>query len=51
VQLLTIEGLLDGTQRAEHRDYVPNMNFTEAKKEKAARPDLFGADARLAKSE
>ncbi len=33
VQLLTIEGLLDGTQRAEHPDYEPNLNFKKAKSE------------------
>ena len=34
VQLLTIEGLLSGTHRAEHPDYQPNMNFKKAKAEK-----------------
>lgn len=34
VQLLTIEGLLSGSQRAEHPDYVPNVNFKKAAKEK-----------------
>ena len=32
VQLLTIEGLLD-TQRAEHPDYEPDLNFKKAKAE------------------
>ncbi|MEP6822047.1 MAG: DNA methyltransferase [Chthoniobacterales bacterium] len=32
-QVLTIEGLLDGTQRAEHPDYEPNLNFKKAKAE------------------
>jgi hypothetical protein len=27
--LLTIEALLDGTQRAEHPDYEPDLNFKE----------------------
>lgn len=31
VQLLTIEGLLDGTQRTEHPDYEPDLNFKKAK--------------------
>jgi site-specific DNA-methyltransferase (adenine-specific) len=30
VQLLTIDGLLDKTQRAEHPDYEPNINFKKA---------------------
>ena len=34
LQLLTIEGLLDGSQRAEHPDYQPNVNFKKAKREK-----------------
>ena len=29
--LLTINGLLDGTQRAEHPDYEPDLNFKKAK--------------------
>ena len=33
VQLLTIEGLLAGTQRAQHPDYLPDMNFKKAGKE------------------
>ncbi len=33
VQLLTIEGLLNGTQRAEHPDYEQGMNFKQAKGE------------------
>ncbi|MBA3386972.1 MAG: site-specific DNA-methyltransferase [Chthoniobacterales bacterium] len=33
VQLLTIEGLLNNTQRAEHPDYEPNLNFKKAKHE------------------
>lgn len=36
VQLLTIEGLLSGKERAEHPDYQPNTNFKKAKKEKPA---------------
>ena len=33
VQLLTIEGLLNGSQRAEHPDYEPDLNFKKAKAE------------------
>ncbi len=33
VQLLSIDGLLSGTQRAEHPDYLPNINFKKAKPE------------------
>ena len=33
VQLLTIEGLLSGKQRAEHPDYLPDLNFKKAKTE------------------
>ena len=33
VQLLTITGLLDGTHRAEHPDYEPDLNFKKAKAE------------------
>ncbi|MGI9087349.1 MAG: restriction endonuclease [Chthoniobacterales bacterium] len=33
IQLLTIEGLLDNTQRAEHPDYEPDLNFKKAKAE------------------
>ena len=33
VQLLTIEGLLSGQHRAEHPDYVKNVNFKKAKRE------------------
>jgi len=33
IQLLTIEGLLSGTQRAQHPDYLPDMNFKKAGKE------------------
>ncbi len=33
VQLLTVAGLLDGTQRAEHPDYEQGMNFKQAKEE------------------
>lgn len=34
VQLLTIEGLLTHTQRAEHPDHMPDLNFKKAKREK-----------------
>ncbi len=33
VQLLTIDGLLSGQHRAEHPDYVKNVNFKKAKRE------------------
>jgi DNA modification methylase len=36
VQLLTIDGLLTGTQRAEHPDHRPDLNFKKAKAEKLA---------------
>jgi len=42
VQLLTIEGLLNGTQQADHPDYEPNLNYKKAKREKGAgTPDMF----------
>ena len=46
VQLLTIEGLLSGVQRAEHPDYQPNVNFKKARREKGTAPavDLFEGD-------
>ena len=37
VQLLTIEGLLSGTQRAEHPDHQPDLNFKKAKTEANAK--------------
>ena len=33
VQLLTIEGLLSGKQRAEHPDHAPDLNFKKARAE------------------
>lgn len=33
VQLLTVGGLLNETQRAEHPDYEPDLNFKKAKAE------------------
>ncbi|MCX6896264.1 MAG: DNA methyltransferase [Verrucomicrobia bacterium] len=36
VQLLTIEGLLSGKQRAEHPDHQPDLNFKKAKAESNA---------------
>ncbi len=33
LQLLTIKGLLDRTQRAEHPDYEPDIGFKKAKAE------------------
>ena len=45
IQLLTVEGLLSGTQRADHPDYTPNMNYKQAKREKSTgTPDLFGGN-------
>jgi len=42
VQLLTIEGLLSGKQRAEHPDHQPDLNFKKAKTEaSAAQPGLI----------
>ncbi len=42
VQLLTIEGLLNGTERAEHPDYAPDMNFRKARSEAhGEQPDLI----------
>ena len=42
VQLLTIEGLLAGTHRAEHPDHQPDLNFKKAKAEaNAAQTDLI----------
>jgi adenine specific DNA methylase Mod len=37
VQLLTIEGLLAGTHRAEHPDHQPDLNFKKAKAEAASK--------------
>ena len=33
LQLLDIEGLLNKTQRPEHPDYMPHLNFKKAVKE------------------
>jgi hypothetical protein len=33
VQLLTVEGLLDSSQRAGHPDYEPDLNFKRANAE------------------
>jgi len=42
VQLLTIEGLLEKKQRAEHPDYEPDLNFKKAKTEaNAAQKELI----------
>ena len=35
-QLLMIDGLLNGTQNAEHPDYEPDLNFKKAKAETEA---------------
>ncbi len=37
LQILTIAGLLDGTQRAGHPDHAPDMNFKKVKAEKTTR--------------
>ena len=39
VQLLSITGLLEKTQRAEHPDYRPDLNFKPAKREKTRDDD------------
>jgi DNA modification methylase len=39
IQILTIEGLLDGTQRAEHPDYEAALNFKESKREDESAAD------------
>ncbi len=46
VQLLTIEGLLAGTHRADHPSATPHANFKKARREKANKPkvDLFEED-------
>ncbi len=43
VQLLSIDGLLTGQQRAEHPDHVKNVNFKKAKREpkKQTQKELF----------
>ncbi len=41
VQLLTVAGLLDGTQRAEHPDYEQGMNFKQAKEESSDDQRVF----------
>ena len=41
LQLLTIEGLLDKTQRAEHPDYEPNIGYKKAKAEATAEQAEF----------
>jgi hypothetical protein len=45
LQMLTIEGLLSGKERADHPDYVPDVNYKKAKKEKLAAPGLFGGQS------
>ena len=47
VQLLTIDGLLSGTQRAAHPDHVKNVNFKKAKREikPEKNKELFTDDA------
>ena len=42
VQLLTIEGLLSGKQRAEHPDHAPDLNFKKAKAEATPRRRIWG---------
>ena len=42
LQILTIGGLLAGTQRAEHPDYEPDLNFKKAKAEQSGeQPELL----------
>lgn len=41
IQLLTIEGLLSGSHRAEHPDHAPNVNFKKAKRESPDRQTTF----------
>jgi len=42
LQLVTIEGLLSGQQRAEHPDHAPDLNFKKAKAESnTAQEDLI----------
>lgn len=41
-QLLTVEGLLSGTQRAEHPDYKPDANHKRAQREVDRIGSLFG---------
>lgn len=41
IQVLTIEGLLDHTQRAEHPDCEPNLNFKKAKAERTDDQRVF----------
>ena len=36
IQLLTVEELLSGKQRAQHPDYEPDLNFKKASKEASA---------------
>jgi hypothetical protein len=36
VQLLTVDGLLNGTQRAEHPDGEPDLNFKRANAQSAS---------------
>ncbi len=47
--MLTIDGLLNNTQRAEHPDYEPDLNFKKAKGSdgSAAAFDLINADGCL----
>ena len=40
LQILSIAGLLDGTQRAEHPDYEPDLNFKKAKAEAIASREI-----------
>jgi hypothetical protein len=39
VQLITIEGLLNKTQRAEHPDYQPDLNFKKSKGEASSKQE------------
>ena len=42
VQLLTIDGLLSGKQRAEHPDYAPDLNFKKARTESSGQQTELG---------
>ncbi len=42
VQLLTIDGLLSGQQRAEHPDYEPDLNFKKARQEEHGKQKELG---------
>lgn len=42
IQMLTVDGLLSGLERAEHPDYIPHANYKKAKREKTVvQPEMF----------